>query len=227
MEDKSKTVGEVFEEERPFLIPLPEHPVPCDEQIEVTVGKTPYIRFDLNDYSVPHHLVGRSLIVQASPEKIRIHHKMQEVASHHRCYGRAMLIQDKKHIAALRRYKHAARAHGDVYYLQNLTPSATTLLRELGLNGEPLKSAVREFIQLLELYGPVALEDAMKHAAANKSPHPNSVRHILETERERQQKPPLRPLPLDDPRLKTTAGKPHSLSTYELLISEGDDDDDR
>jgi hypothetical protein len=33
------------------------------ERVEVRVGKTPYVRFDLNDYSVPHTHVQRTLTV--------------------------------------------------------------------------------------------------------------------------------------------------------------------
>jgi hypothetical protein len=32
---------------------LPENPYPTDEQVAVKINKTPYARFDLNDYSVP------------------------------------------------------------------------------------------------------------------------------------------------------------------------------
>ena len=36
-------------EERPHLIALPDNPFPCEERVEVHVGKTPYLRFDGND----------------------------------------------------------------------------------------------------------------------------------------------------------------------------------
>lgn len=52
-ENPDISVGEAFEKERPSLIALPDNPFPTDERIEVSVGKTPYVRFDLNDYSVP------------------------------------------------------------------------------------------------------------------------------------------------------------------------------
>jgi hypothetical protein len=53
-EDRTRTVGEVFAEERDKLLPLPGDAFPADERVEVEVGKTPYVRFDLNDYSIPH-----------------------------------------------------------------------------------------------------------------------------------------------------------------------------
>ena len=39
------------------------NPAPLLERVAVSVGKTPYVRFDLNDYSVPHPYVRRILTV--------------------------------------------------------------------------------------------------------------------------------------------------------------------
>jgi hypothetical protein len=47
-------VGNAFTDEKSQRLRLPEHPFSSDERAEVDVGKTPYVRFDLNDYSVPH-----------------------------------------------------------------------------------------------------------------------------------------------------------------------------
>ena len=33
---------------------LPDNPYPLIERVAVKAGKTPYVRFDLNDYSIPH-----------------------------------------------------------------------------------------------------------------------------------------------------------------------------
>ena len=48
-EDPQRTVAEVFTEERAHLLALPDNPFPCEERVEVAVGKTPYVRFDAND----------------------------------------------------------------------------------------------------------------------------------------------------------------------------------
>ena len=50
-EDPQRTVADVFAEERAHLLELPDNPFPCEERVEVQVGKTPYIRFDANDLS--------------------------------------------------------------------------------------------------------------------------------------------------------------------------------
>ena len=57
---------EVLAEEQPHLLGLPENPFPCEERVEVSVRKTPYARFDLNDYTIPHDRVNRTLTVLAT-----------------------------------------------------------------------------------------------------------------------------------------------------------------
>ncbi len=52
-EDRSRRVGEVFAEEQPRLIGLPDDPFATEERTAVKAGKTPSVRFDLNDYSIP------------------------------------------------------------------------------------------------------------------------------------------------------------------------------
>ncbi len=62
VDDKSRTVRDAFSDEQGRLLPLPNDPFPAVERVEVEVGKTPYARFDLNDYSVPHDRVVRQRI---------------------------------------------------------------------------------------------------------------------------------------------------------------------
>ena len=71
-EDHQKTVAEAFMEEKEHLLPLPDTEDPIEERREVSVGKTPYARFDGNDYSVPHDQVQRTLIILATEARVRI-----------------------------------------------------------------------------------------------------------------------------------------------------------
>ena len=71
-DDRSITVREAFERERGALIALPGDPFPAHDRVEVVIGKTSYARFGLNDYSVPHTHVGRTLVVVATLDEVRI-----------------------------------------------------------------------------------------------------------------------------------------------------------
>lgn len=65
-EDRTRSVRELWIEEKPHLLTLPENPFPSEQRLEVQIQKTPCARFDLNDYSVPHTHVRRTVIVLAS-----------------------------------------------------------------------------------------------------------------------------------------------------------------
>src|SRR3989442_751734 len=61
-----RVVREAWAAEQPRLFPLPEHAFVCDLVRPVVSGQTPYIRFDGNDYSIPHKLIRRPLTLVAS-----------------------------------------------------------------------------------------------------------------------------------------------------------------
>ena len=97
-EDKSKSVQSMFQQEQPSLIALPDNPYPTNEQEDVKVGKTPYVRFDLNDYSVPHTYVRCTLSVCATLSVVKVMDGMVVIAEHPRSYDKAKQIEDESHI---------------------------------------------------------------------------------------------------------------------------------
>jgi transposase len=106
-----RTVREVFAEEVPRLLPLPDDPAPLLERVAVKVGKTPYVRFDLNDYSVPHSHVRRTLTVLADVHELRVVDGAQVIALHRRRYDRGAQIEQTEPLQALIEQKRAARQH--------------------------------------------------------------------------------------------------------------------
>ena len=86
-EKRTLTVREAFAEEAPRLLSLPDTPYPLIERVAVKAGKTPYVRFDLNDYTVPHTSVQRVLTVLADPHEVRIVDGTELLASHRRSYA--------------------------------------------------------------------------------------------------------------------------------------------
>src|ERR1035438_9984847 len=106
--DDSRTVAEVFEEEKPRLLPLPAHPFSCDLTTTVRADKTLYVRFDINDYSVPPQALGRMLTLVASPTRVRLLDGTTEIASHPRSYDRHELVDEPAHHQALLEQKRKA-----------------------------------------------------------------------------------------------------------------------
>jgi transposase len=106
--DDSRTVLQVFQEEKTRLLPLPAHPFSCEVVRTVYADKTLWVRFDLNDYSVPPQALGRALTLVASPTVVRLLDGTTEIASHRRSYDRHEQIEDPAHRQALLERKRKA-----------------------------------------------------------------------------------------------------------------------
>src|SRR5450432_3096972 len=127
-EQHTLTVREAFAEEATRLLPLPDNPFPLIERVAVKVGKTPYVRFDLNDYTVPHTSVQRLLTVLAEPDRLRIVEGQAIVASHPRSYDKGEQIEDPAHLQTLVDWKRRARRHRATDRLTQAAPASRTLL---------------------------------------------------------------------------------------------------
>ncbi|HWQ23109.1 MAG TPA: IS21 family transposase [Gaiellaceae bacterium] len=216
-DDDARSVREAFEEERPKLLALPPNPFATEERREVAVGKTPYVRFDGNDYSVPHALVRRVLVVLATPETVRILHGGEVVATHARSYDRHARVEDPAHVEALVQEKRAARKHRAQDRLAHAAPSSRTLLERLAERGANLGNVTSRLQVLLDLFGAEALEAAIREAIAQGVPHLGAVRQVLERERAARGMVPPLPIPLADARLRELRVRPHALETYDSL----------
>jgi len=226
-EDRRLSVREAFEHEKEKLLVAPPYPFPCEDRVETTVAKTPYVRFDLNDYSVPHTVCEKPVVLLAGEEKIRVIHDGEVVAEHVRSYDRGQQIEDPAHIERLREEKSAASRHERYDLLSKAVPSATQFLEILAERGEPLGRATRHLSELLWTYGAEALHRALREALEADAPHPQAVRHILERDRRETGRPPPRPLMLpEDPRVRDVVVKPHDLSAYDRIRKEGASDDE-
>lgn len=226
-EDRSLRVREAFAQEQPRLVTLPDNPFPTDEQETVRVGKTPYARFDLNDYSVPHTQVRRTLTVHASPTEVRILDGAKVLARHRRSYDKGAQIEDPEHIQSLVEHKRAARHHRGQDRLAHAAPASRELLGQAAQRGANLGSITAALLRLLDEYGAVELEAAIHEALGRGVAHPNAVRLALQRRREARDRPPPLPVALpDDPRLRDLAVRPHPLNDYDRLHGAEETPDD-
>jgi transposase len=217
-EDPARSVAAAFAQEREHLIALPETPYPCDEQIAVSVGKTPYVRFDGNDYSVPHTVVRRTLMVSASLTQVRVLDGQRVIATHPRTFDKGQQVEDPAHLEALLAAKRAARTHRGLDRLAHAVPASSELLRQAAERGTPLTRATRELVELLDAYGASALEQAVAEALAHAVPHPNAVRQVLERRREQRAQPPPLTLTLpDNDKARHIVVRPAALAPYDQL----------
>jgi transposase len=183
-EGSQMTVGAAFDHERPRLMSMPPNPYPLEERVEVQSAKTPYVRFDLNDYSIPHTHVQRSLTVLASADRIRILDGTSVLAEHPRSFDKAAQIEKPEHLEALKLHKSRARHHSHVDRLSQSVPAMAEFLSRAALAGHHLASITRTLNEFLDHYGAPALQAAVLEALRRDVAHPNAVRHALEHARE-------------------------------------------
>jgi transposase len=214
-------VQDAVDDERPRLLPLPEHPFECDVVKPVASGKTPYVRFDGNDYSIPDELVRRPLTLVAGETTVRVLDGTAEVARHVRSYDRGQRVEDAAHLAALARKKRRARELRGRDFLRQSCPHAGAFLEALATRGEPLAANTARLRQLLDRYDAAALDQALEEALARGALSAASVAHVLDQRaRARRAPPPLDVVLPDDPRIRDLRLTPHALASYDALCTD-------
>ena len=217
---REQRVADALAEEQARLLPLPEHPFPCDALRAVSSGKTPYIRFDGNDYSIPHPLVRRPLTLVAAEHVVRLLDGTTEVARHTRSYDRGQRIEDHTHLAALVAAKHRAHELRGRDRLRHACPHAEAFLEALAVRGHPLASETTRLVHLLDQVGAAVLDAALAEAHARGAISAASVAHVLEQRRRARRLPPPIALVLPaDPRVRDLRVIPHALSAYDTLLT--------
>ena len=218
------SVREAFAAEAPRLLALPDNPYPLIERVAVKAGKTPYVRFDLNDYSIPHTKVQRPLTVLADPSEVRIVDGAQVLVCHRRSYDKGAQIEDAAHIQALVEHKSAARRHRGIDHLARVAPESQTLLLHAAERGDNLGTITAALLRLLERYGAAELDAAIREAIARDVPHPNAVRLALDHRRElRNEAPPVAVILPEHVKARDAHVQPHRLEPYDQLKEQADE----
>jgi transposase len=214
--DRKLTVAEAYDEEKPRLLPLPDDRYPTEDVVAVRIGKTPYARFDANDYSVPHQHVQRTVTLRASPERIRILADNAVVAEHARTFDRDQTVEDPAHIAGLEAAKGNAREARGTDRLLGAVPECRALLTAIAESGGNLGGSTISLLRQLDTFGAEALAAAVREAVERDTPHLHAVRLLLDRNRAAVGRPP--PVPIDLPedlRRRDAPVRPHRLSTYD------------
>jgi transposase len=222
--DRSLTVAQAFAKEQPLLLPVPEHPFPADDRVEVSVRKQPYVTFDRNQYSVPHDRVRRTLVVLASEDTVRVLDGTTEVARHRRSYDHSARIENPKHIKALEATKREARESRGMDKLYRACPISEKLLVAVAERGGNVGGATSRLLYLLEAHGPSDLKACIRRALAASATHVAAVEQCLDQLRQDRHQPPPLPLTLP-PGVQNVVVKPHALDGYDPKETQDDDDD--
>jgi transposase len=147
------TIGEAWEMERPYLLPLPEKDFECCVNRPVVLNGYSQVEYETNRYSVPTEQAYRHLMLKAYPFRIDILHLDNIIASHPRCYKRKQDILDPLHYLPLLEQRPGAFEHAKPVrrWRESWPPVYEQLLRHLRAKW-PDGKGVREFIRILRLH---------------------------------------------------------------------------
>ncbi len=217
-----RTVADVFAEEQPRLLPAALHTFPTDRIETVCSRKTIYVRFDLNDYSIPPEAVGRQLTLLASDTSVRILDGSVEIARHVRSYDRHQPVLDPAHQEAVLKRKRKAFHSTPAGRLEQAVPETKTLLDQAFAQGESAGHQTAHLMKLLDQYGAAAFRRAIAEALQRNTPRASSVAFLLRRQ-------PRSPLPAVDlsrhPQAQSLDVRPHDLETYDELARHKNNDD--
>jgi hypothetical protein len=219
-----RTVGEVFADEKPRLLPLPVHSFLAELVRPVRQNKGIFVPFDLNHYSIPPTAVGRPLTLVASATAVRILDGQAEIVTHRRSYDRDQYIDEAGHEEALLEHKRKARGSTPSGRLTAAVPETQVFLRAAFAKGENAGSTTLKLLRLLDDYGDKALRAALIEALQRDTPRISSVAYLLERRRRAAKTRP--PLPVDlsrRPDLADLVVRPHEAEIYDELSRTDDD----
>src|SRR5262245_48014098 len=192
-----KTIWEVFEAERPKLVPYAGrfdgfHAVPA------SVSKTCLVRFDNNKYSVAAGAVGRPVEVQAYADRIVIRQDGRIVGEHRRSFGRGETVYDPWHYVPVLARKPGALRNG-APFKDWVLPAAMERVRRKLANADDGNRQMVDILTAVLTDGLPAVEAACAEAIAHGVHSADVVLNILA--RQRHPAPPATIL--------TPAPRPH------------------
>jgi transposase len=224
-QDKSMTVAEAFTQEQSSMLHLPDTTYPVYDRKSVQIGKTPYARFDGNDYSVPANCVRRTLLAEATLEVVRLVNGTSVVAEHPRSFDTGRLIEDPQHIEDLIAEKRdGAKARG-MNRILNVAPSSKTFFKRAAERGHNMGRLTQLLVTMLDLYGCSELEAALSETLAAGKIYSAAIQTTLEKRRADRGLPPPVPLTfLKGRRPDDVTVVPNSLDSYDRLLTPENDE---
>ena len=187
-----RTVAEVFADERPRLLPVPD-PLPTTDLVApIAVDRAAFVKLDTNRYSVPHTYAGRTLTLVTNEVDLRLLDGDSEVARHPRSWARNEWHELPEHRATLVKERRAARDLKGRDRLRVEIPDIDRLLEQWALAGRNLGNMVARTIGLLDAYGAPVVREAVADMLA-RGTHDHGAMAILCEQRRRRRgdRPPL------------------------------------
>lgn len=208
-----RTVEDCFAEEKSRLLSLPTCMPPTDEVRSAVVDKTAFVRFDCNDYSVPHTLVGKTLTVVASDSVVRVVDVDVEVARHFRSWARKIVVENPRHRVALVAHKHGAKETKRREQLQHRFPTFVKVIERWLDENRNVGSASSKTWTIVERYGDKTFAAALAVFIERGLVDPSGLESLCEGIRQRHRPASLTAPPPSHPSDRDVVA--HALETYD------------
>jgi transposase len=149
---RAAPIGTQWEEERPLLLPLQQHPYPCCRTTPVRATRLGIVTFERNRYSVPSRFAGERLLLRAYPWHVEITDGRTVVARHPRLYGKGGEQLDPMHYLSVLERKPGAFEHARP--IQQWAKRWPAIYQQYldALRAARSDGATREFVRILQLH---------------------------------------------------------------------------
>ncbi|MFN7322497.1 MAG: IS21 family transposase [Methylobacterium sp.] len=177
-EFRDRTVWDVYQDEKPSLMQLPNTPFDGFHALPAAVSKTLLVRFDYNKYSVQARAAGRPVELHAYADRVVIRQDGMVVGEHARRFGRDCIAYDPWHYVPVLAKKPGALRNGAPFRDWSLPPALEQLRARL--KGKP--DGDRQMVAILSAVlvdGMEAVETAVTEALGLDLPGSEVVLNIL------------------------------------------------
>lgn len=156
----SKSIGELFNEERDYFLPLPVNAFEACNQQSSFISKQALVRFDKNDYSVPVKYAHHQVLIKGFVDRIELLVNGEMASSHLREYGSGEYVLDPYHYIPLLARKPGGIHNARPFKGEPWGEDFAVMRRELEYRygGEGTK----KFIKVLLLFAKFPVEDVKK-----------------------------------------------------------------
>jgi len=153
---RDKTIGELFADEQPFLLPLPDTDFEARRVAIRNANSLSLVRFDCNDYSVPGEHAHKKFTVVGSVDTVTFSVDGEIVATHERDWNKKKTHYNPTHYLAIAAKRPNGLDFGAPFANWKLPAAFEVLRRRLETQAE--KHGKREYIRILRLLKRYSLE---------------------------------------------------------------------
>jgi hypothetical protein len=218
-----ETIGQMWQQEKPFLRPLPAHAYDCCRTTTVSLNRYSQVQLETNRYSIPADQGYGQLTAKLYPFTVEIYRPddTAPIASHPRSYDRHQEIIDPLHYLPLIRQRPGAIDHAKpLRRWRERWPAVYDVLLDHLRSKWPDGRGAREFVNILYLhreYSQAEMEEAIEAALAHHCAHLDGVQLWL-TQLQRPE-PTFTTLNLTDlPQLTGIGQQQIQAGTYDALL---------